>query len=228
MLPALKQQIPQSIEMGIMYDRSQSIRASVDDVKFSLILSVCLVVLVIFIFLRNLTATIIPSLALPVAIIGTLAVMYQLGYSLNNLSLMALTLSVVFVVDDAIVVLENIVRHQEMGKAPLEAALKGSREIGFTILSMTLSLVAVFIPLMFMSGLIGRLFHEFAVTISVAILVSGFVSLSLTPMLCSRFLKSSHPQQKKRLYRIAERGFELLLQAYEWTLKPILKYRFMQ
>ncbi|MEG4319236.1 MULTISPECIES: efflux RND transporter permease subunit [unclassified Microcoleus] len=227
MLPALKQQIPQSIEMGIMYDRSQSIRASVDDVKFSLILSVCLVVLVIFIFLRNITATLIPSLALPVAIIGTFAVMYQLGYSLDNLSLMALTLSVGFVVDDAIVVLENIVRHQEMGEAPLEAALKGSREIGFTILSMTLSLVAVFIPLMFMSGLIGRLFHEFAVTISVAILVSGFVSLSLTPMLCSRFLKSSHPQRQNRWYRISERGFELLLQAYEWTLKPVLKYRFM-
>ena len=227
MLPALKQQIPQSIEMGIMYDRSQSIRASVDDVKFSLALSVCLVVLVIFIFLRNITATLIPSLALPVAIIATFAVMYQLGYSLNNLSLMALTLSVGFVVDDAIVVLENIVRHQEMGEAPLEAALKGSREIGFTIVSMTLSLVAVFIPIMFMGGLIGRLFHEFAVTISVAILVSGFVSLSLTPMLCSRFLKSSHHQRQNRFYRIWERGFELFLQGYEWTLKPVLKYRFL-
>ncbi|MEG4012904.1 MULTISPECIES: efflux RND transporter permease subunit [unclassified Microcoleus] len=228
MLPSLKQQIPQSIEMGIMYDRSQSIRASVDDVKFSLMLSVCLVVLVIFIFLRNITATLIPSLALPVAIIGTFAVMYQLGYSLDNLSLMALTLSVGFVVDDAIVVLENIVRHQEMGEAPLEAALKGSKEIGFTILSMTLSLVAVFIPLMFMSGLIGRLFHEFAVTIAVAILVSGFVSLSLTPMLCSRFLKSpSHHQKNNRFYRFWERGFELLLQGYEWTLKPVLKYRFL-
>ncbi|PSB41074.1 acriflavine resistance protein B [filamentous cyanobacterium Phorm 6] len=228
MLPALKQQIPQSIEIGIMYDRSQSIRASVDDVKFSLVLSVCLVVLVIFIFLRNITATLIPSLALPVAIIGTFAVMYQLGYSLDNLSLMALTLSVGFVVDDAIVVLENIVRHQEMGEAPLEAALKGSKEIGFTILSMTLSLVAVFIPLMFMSGLIGRLFHEFAVTIAVAILVSGFVSLSLTPMLYSRFLKSpSHSHQKNRFYRISERGFELLLHGYEWTLRPVLKYRFV-
>ncbi|MEG4112789.1 MULTISPECIES: efflux RND transporter permease subunit [unclassified Microcoleus] len=227
MLPALKQQIPQSIEMGIMYDRSQSIRASVDDVKFSLVLSVCLVVLVIFLFLRNLTATLIPSLALPVAIIGTFAVMYQLGYSLDNLSLMALTLSVGFVVDDAIVVLENIVRHQEMGEAPLEAALKGSKEIGFTIVSMTLSLVAVFIPIMFMGGLIGRLFHEFAVTISVAILVSGFVSLSLTPMLCSRFLKSSHQHPKNRFYHLSERGFELLLQGYEWTLKPVLKYRFM-
>ncbi|MEG5136173.1 MULTISPECIES: efflux RND transporter permease subunit [unclassified Microcoleus] len=227
MLPALKQQIPQSIEIGIMYDRSQSIRASVDDVKFSLVLSVCLVVLVIFIFLRNITATLIPSLALPVAIIGTFAVMYQLGYSLDNLSLMALTLSVGFVVDDAIVVLENIVRHQEMGEAPLEAALKGSKEIGFTILSMTLSLVAVFIPLMFMSGLIGRLFHEFAVTIAVAILVSGFVSLSLTPMLCSRFLKSSHSHPKNRFYRISERGFELLLYGYEWTLRPVLKYRFV-
>jgi len=200
--------------MGIMYDRSQSIRASVDDVKFSLVLSVCLVVLVIFLFLRNLTATVIPSLALPVAIIGTFAVMYQLGYSLDNLSLMALTLSVGFVVDDAIVVLENIVRHQEMGEAPLEAALKGSKKIGFTIISMTLSLVAVFIPIMFMGGLIGRLFHEFAVTISVAILVSGFVSLSLTPMLCSRFLKSSHQHKQNRFYYLSERGFELLLQGY--------------
>lgn len=226
LLPSLKAQIPQSIELGIMYDRSQSIRASVDDVKFTLLLSIALVVLVIFLFLRNLTATLIPSLALPVAIIGTFAAMYLLGYSLDNLSLMALTLSVGFVVDDAIVVLENIVRHQEMGKSPFEAALIGSKEVSFTILSMTLSLVAVFIPIIFMSGLIGRLFHEFAVTISVAILVSGFVSLSLTPMLCSRFLQSSHSQPQNRLYRLSERAFDLLLHGYEWTLKPVLKYRF--
>lgn len=227
LLPTLKAQIPQSIEMGIMYDRSQTIRASINDVKFTLLLSIALVILVIFLFLRNLTATLIPSLALPVAIIGTFAAMYLLGYSLDNLSLMALTLSVGFVVDDAIVVLENIVRHQEMGESPLEAALKGSREVSFTILSMTLSLVAVFIPIIFMSGLIGRLFHEFAVTISVAILVSGFVSLSLTPMLCSRFLRSSHSQQKSRFYRISEGAFDLLLHGYEWTLKPVLKYRFL-
>ncbi len=227
LLPTLQQQIPQSIEMGVFYDRSLSIRSSVADVKFSLILSVCLVVLVIFLFLRNLTATIIPSLALPVAIIGTFSAMYLLGYSLDNLSLMALTLSVGFVVDDAIVVLENIVRHQEMGEPPLEAALNGSREIGFTILSMTLSLVAVFIPILFMGGLIGRLFHEFAVTISVAILVSGFVSLSLTPMLCSRFLKTAHLQRQNRLYQLSERVFDWVLHGYERSLKPVLKYRFI-
>ncbi|MEH1862978.1 MAG: efflux RND transporter permease subunit [Nostoc sp.] len=226
LLPTLREQVPKSIEMGIMYDRSQTIRASVNDVKFTLVLSVCLVVLVIFLFLRDITATLIPSLALPVAIIGTFAVMYLSGFSLDNLSLMALTLSVGFVVDDAIVVLENIVRYREMGESPLNAALKGSKEISFTILSMTLSLVAVFIPIMFMSGIIGKLFHEFAVTIAVAILVSGFVSLSLTPMLCSRFL-GSHQQRPNLLYRISERAFDLLLQGYDWTLKPVLKYRLM-
>ncbi|OUC12289.1 MAG: acriflavine resistance protein B [Alkalinema sp. CACIAM 70d] len=227
LLPNLKSQIPQSIELGIMYDRSQTIRASVNDVKFTLVLSICLVVLVIFLFLRNLTATLIPSLALPVAIIGTFAVMYLLGYSLNNLSLMALTLSVGFVVDDAIVVLENIVRHQELGESPLEAALKGSREISFTILSMTLSLVAVFIPIILMGGLIGRLFHEFAITISTAILVSGLVSLSLTPMLCSRFLKSPTHHSQHGFYRWLEGLFDRLLRVYAWTLKPVLKYRRM-
>ena len=226
LMPTLRKQVPASIEMGVMYDRSQTIRASVDDVKFTLFLSVCLVVLVIFLFLRDMAATLIPSLALPVAIIGTFAVMYVLGYSLDNLSLMALTLSVGFVIDDAVVVLENIVRHREMGEPPLEAALNGSREIGFTILSMTLSLVAVFIPMLFMGGLIGGLFHEFAVTIAVAILVSGFVSLSLTPMLCSRFLRP-HQQQQNRLYRISERGFDLLLRGYELTLKPVLQYSFV-
>jgi hydrophobic/amphiphilic exporter-1 (mainly G- bacteria), HAE1 family len=224
MMPNLRAQVPQSIEMGIFYDRSLSIRASVDDVKFTLILSVCLVVLVIFLFLRNVTATIIPSLAIPVAIIGTFAAMYVLGYSLNNLSLMALTLSVGFVVDDAIVVLENIIRHRELGEDPMTAAYKGSREISFTILSMTLSLVAVFIPIMFMGGLIGKLFHEFAMTISVAILISGFVSLSLTPMLCSRFL-SSAPAQPNLLYRSLEKSFDLLQRGYAWTLRPVLKYR---
>lgn len=224
-LPGLRAQIPQSIELGILYDRSQTIRASVNDVKFTLLLSICLVILVIFVFLRNLAATLIPSLALPVAIVGTFAAMYLLNFSLDNISLMALTLSVGFVVDDAIVVLENIVRHQELGEEPLQAALKGSREIGFTILSMTLSLVAVFIPIIFMNGLIGRLFHEFAITISVAILISGFVSLSLTPMLCSRFLRSSPPCQQSRFYQISERAFDWMLRGYEWTLKPVLKYR---
>lgn len=224
-LPTLRAQIPQSIELGIMYDRSQTIRASVDDVKLTLLISVGLVVLVIFLFLRDLGATLIPSLALPVAIMGTFAGMYLLGYSLDNISLMALTLSVGFVVDDAIVVLENIVRHRDLGEEPIEAALKGSQEIGFTILSMTLSLVAVFIPIIFMGGLIGRLFHEFAITISIAILISGFISLSLTPMLCSRFLKVNHSQRRGIFYRISERAFESLQEFYIWTLKPVLKHR---
>lgn len=223
MLPTLQAQIPKSIEMGILYDRSLSIRASIQDVQFTLILSIALVVMVIFLFLRDLPATMIPSMALPIAIIGTFAVMYLLGYSLDNLSLMALTLSVGFVVDDAIVVLENIVRHREMGEPPMVAALKGSQEVSFTILSMTLSLVAVFIPIIFMGGLIGKLFHEFAIVISVAILVSGFVSLSLTPMLCSRFLRSSHHQQN-RLAKFLENAFDSLLKGYEWTLKPVLKH----
>jgi hydrophobic/amphiphilic exporter-1 (mainly G- bacteria), HAE1 family len=188
-LAELATQIPASIKLETVYDRSQSIRESVHDVQFTLLLTLCLVVLVIFLFLRNLSATVIPSLALPFSIVGTFAVMYALDYSLDNLSLMALTLAVGFVVDDAIVMLENIVRHLEMGKNPMQAALDGSREIGFTIVSMTLSLVAVFIPIMFMPGLVGRLFREFAVTIGVAILVSGFVSLTLTPLLCSRWLK---------------------------------------
>lgn len=224
MLPDLRNQIPKSMELGIFYDRSKSIRASVEDVKFTLLLSIALVILVIFLFLRDIAATLIPSVALPIAIMGTFAIMYLLGFSLNNLSLMALTLSVGFVVDDAIVVLENIVRHREMGEPPLEAALNGSREISFTILSMTLSLVAVFIPIIFMSGLIGRLFHEFAITISVAILVSGFISLTLTPMLCSRFLRSSHQQRRSRFYRLAEGAFNQLLKGYEYTLEPVLRH----
>ena len=227
MMPTLRAQVPQSIEMGVLYDRSLTVRASVEDVKFTLLLSVGLVVLVIFLFLRDVRATLIPSLAIPVAIIGTFAVMSLCGFSLNNLSLMALTLSVGFVVDDAIVVLENIVRHREMGEPPLEAALKGSQEISFTIVSMTLSLVAVFIPILFMSGLIGQLFHEFAITISVTILISGFVSLSLTPMLSSRFLKDGQHHRQNRLFQLTEAAFNHLLHFYEWTLKPVLKYRFI-
>ena len=224
LLPNLKEQIPASVEIGILYDASQSIRESVDDVRFTLILTIALVVLVIFLFLRNLSATVIPSLALPVSLIGTFAVMQQLHYSLDNLSMMALTLSVGFVVDDAIVMLENIVRHMEMGESPLEAALNGSREIGFTILSMTLSLVAVFIPMLFMGDLLGRLFHEFAVTIAVSILVSGFVSLSLTPMLCSRFLRPVNHAHQSRLYRASEAMFDSVLGVYDWSLKKVLKY----
>ncbi len=191
-LPQFKAILPPSVTMTEIYDRSALIRESVNDVKFTLLLAVCLVVLVIFLFLRNLSATVIPSIALPMSIVGTFAVMYLLNYTLDNLSLMALTLSVGFVVDDAIVMLENIVRHIEMGEGVMEAALKGSKEIGFTIVSMTLSLTAVFIPVLFMGGIIGRLLHEFSVVIMMAVLVSGFVSLTLTPMLCSRFVRSQH------------------------------------
>lgn len=224
LLPSLRAQMPGSVDLNILFDRSKSIRESVHDVQFTLFLTICLVVLVIFLFLRNLSATVIPSLALPMSIIGTFSVMYLLNYSLDNLSLMALTLSVGFVVDDAIVMLENIVRHMEMGEKPLQAAFNGSKEIGFTIVSMTLSLVAVFIPVLFMGGIIGRLLHEFAVTIGVAILVSGFVSLSLTPMLCSRFLR---PPKEKRvgLYATSERFFEGMLQTYRISLRFVLNHR---
>jgi hydrophobic/amphiphilic exporter-1 (mainly G- bacteria), HAE1 family len=226
-LPQLREQIPAAVKVDILYDRSESIRASVNDVQFTLLLTVCLVVLVIFLFLRNLSATIIPSLALPMSIIGTFAVMSLLGYSLDNLSLMALTLCVGFVVDDAIVMLENIVRHIENGEAPYEAALKGSREIGFTIMSMTLSLAAVFIPILFMSGILGRLLHEFAVTIATAVLVSGFVSLTLTPMLTSRFVRSAHSKKHNRVYDASERFFEGMLRLYDRTLVVVLRHRFI-
>lgn len=225
LLPTFRSQMPASVDLNILYDRSASIRESVDDVEFTLFLAVGLVVLVIFIFLRNLSATVIPSLALPMSVIFTFAVMYLMNYSLDNLSLMALILAVGFVVDDAIVMLENIVRHMEMGENALQASLKGSSEIGFTILSMTLSLVAVFIPVLFMGGILGRLLKEFAVTISVAILVSGFVSLSLTPMLCSRFLRPPATERHGRFYIIFEKFFDGMLKAYEWSLKIVLKHR---
>ncbi|HET9152376.1 MAG TPA: efflux RND transporter permease subunit [Gemmatimonadales bacterium] len=223
----IKPQLPASVSIATLYDRSQSIEASVFDVKITLFITLCLVVMVIFLFLRNIRATIIPSLALPMSLVGTFAVMYLLGYSLDNLSLMALTLSVGFVVDDAIVMLENIVRHIEAGEGVMEAALKGSREIGFTILSMTLSLVAVFIPVLFLGGLIGRLFHEFAVTISVAILVSGFVSLTLTPMLCSRWLKPHGTQRPSRFHDATERAWERTLGAYDRSLAWVMDRRGM-
>ena len=224
LMPDFQKLLPPAVRLDIMYDRSQPIRESVDDVKYSLVLAVVLVVLVIFLFLRHISATIIPSLALPLSIVGTFAAMYLLGYSLDNLSLMALTLAVGFVVDDAIVVLENTVRHMEMGKSQLVASLEAGKEIAFTILSMTLSLTAVFIPVLFMGGIIGRLFHEFAVVIMVAILISGFVSLSLTPMLCSRFLKPPSGSHNA-LYRITERGFIGMRDLYAWSLRGVLRHR---
>ena len=225
LLPTFRQQMPPSVYMEILYDRSVSIRDSVNDVKFTLFLALALVILVIFLFLRNVSATVIPSLALPMSIIGTFAIMYAMGFSLDNLSLMALTLSVGFVVDDAIVMLENIVRHMENGERPMEAAFAGAKEIGFTIVSMTLSLAAVFIPVLFMSGILGRLLHEFAVTITAAILVSGFVSLSLTPMLCSRFLRPASEERHGKLYAASERFFDGMLGVYDRTLRLTLKYR---
>ncbi len=225
LLPDLRVQLPASVLLRVRTDRSIPIRDSVDDVKFTLQLTIGLVILVIFLFLRNVSATIIPSLALPFSIVGTFAVMYALGYSLDNLSLMALTLSVGFVVDDAIVMLENIVRHMEMGKSRLQAALDGSKEIAFTIVSMTLSLAAVFIPVLFMGGVVGRLMHEFAVTIGAAILVSGVVSLTLTPMLCSRFLKAPHSIRHGRIYNAMERMFELWLQGYSWSLRQTIRFK---
>ena len=217
-LPAFQANLPASIELQVHYDRSISIREAIGDVQFTLVLAGFLVILVILMFLRNLSATIIPALALPISVIGTFAIMYALGYSLDNLSLLALTLSVGFVVDDAIVMLENIIRHIENGEEPFAAAIRGSREIGFTILSMTISLIAVFIPVLFMSGIVGRLLHEFAVTICAAILVSGFVSLTLTPMLCSRYLKHAEPEQHGRLFMAFERVFDGLLAAYRSSL----------
>ena len=222
---SLAPQLPASVQVNTLYDRSVSIHQSVNDVQTTLLITLCLVVLVIFLFLRNLSATVIPSLALPFSIIGTFSAMYLLGYSLDNLSLMALTLSVGFVVDDAIVMLENIVRHMEMGKRPLQAALEGAREIGFTILSMTISLTAVFIPVLFMGGIIGRLFHEFAVTIGIAILVSGFVSLTLTPMLCSRFLRPPSEERHGRFYEATERIYRRLLGVYQRSLGWVMDHR---
>ncbi|HZQ71076.1 MAG TPA: efflux RND transporter permease subunit [Terriglobales bacterium] len=225
LLPTFRQQMPSAVDLQVLYDRSVSIRGSVDDVRLTLLLALCLVILVIFLFLRNLSATVIPSMALPMSIVGTFALMYLFGFSLDNLSMMALTLSVGFVVDDAIVMLENIVRHMELGEEPRKAAFQGAREIGFTIISMTLSLAAVFIPVLFMSGIVGRLLHEFAVTITVAILFSGVVSLSLTPMLCSRFLHAKKETRHGRLYNASERFFEGMLHLYDRSLRTTLRYR---
>ncbi len=226
LFPTIRAQLPAAVDLGVLFDRSVSIRDSVGDVKFTLALTIALVIMVIFLFLRNLSATVIPSLAVPLSIVGTFAFMYLLGYSLDNLSLMALTLSVGFVVDDAIVMLENIVRHMEMGKRPFQAALEGSREVSFTIVSMTISLVAVFIPVLFLGGILGRLLHEFAVTISLAILISGVVSLSLTPMLSSRFIKPPHREGHGRVYMLFERMFDRMLAAYDASLVRVMRHRF--
>ena len=225
LMPSFEQALPANASLHVVHDRSESIKASFNDVKFTLLLTLCLVVLVIFLFLRSVSATLIPAMALPMSLVGTFAVMYLLGYSLDNLSMMALTLSVGFVVDDAIVMLENIVRHVEMGEGILDAALKGSREIAFTILSMTVSLTAVFIPILFMGGILGRLFHEFAVTIGAAILLSGFVSLSLTPLLCSYFLRNETTRQHGATYKAIERAFDASLAGYSrglsWSLDHV-------
>jgi len=225
LLPIFRKQLPASVDLQILYDRSQSIRESVNDVEFTLLVAVVLVILVIFFFLRNLSATIIPSLALPFSIMGTFAVMSLFGYSLNNLSLMALTLSIGFLVDDAIVMLENIFRHRELGEGVREATLNGSREIGFTILSMTLSLAAVFLPILFIGGILGRLFHEFAVTIAAAVLISGLVSLSLTPLLSSRILKPTERVRHGRIYTIIENIIGGTLGLYKTSLSWALRHR---
>jgi len=224
LLPVFEKQLPAAVQMLVMFDRSESIRDSVNDVKLTLALTICLVIMVIFIFLRNLRATIIPSLALPMSIVVTFAAMKLMGFSVDNLSLMALTLAVGFVVDDAIVMLENIVRHLEMGKGVLQATLDGSKEISFTILSMTISLAAVFIPVLFMGGIVGRLFREFSLVITVAILLSGFVSLSLTPMLCSLFLRPKEAVRHGRIYMATESIFRWMLRLYQKTLSQALRF----
>nr|WP_321467567.1 efflux RND transporter permease subunit [uncultured Desulfobulbus sp.] len=225
LLPQLTEGLPASIRLDVLRDGSTSIKASVEDIQFTLLLTLVLVVLVIFLFIRNLGATVIPSLSLPMSLVGTFAVMYLLGYSLNNMSLMALTLSVGFVVDDSIVVLENIVRHMEMGKPRLQAAIDGAREVGFTIISMTLSLVAIFIPLLFLTGVMGRLFREFSVTIGVSVLISGVISLSLAPMLCSRFLRENHLRPSGRLFEVTEAGYSWMVDRYDRSLQKVLRYR---
>jgi HAE1 family hydrophobic/amphiphilic exporter-1 len=225
-LPAMRAQVPPAIQMQPLFDRSTSIRAAVVDVQETLAIAVALVIMVIFLFLRKLSATLIPALAVPISLIGTCAAMYAFGFSINNMTLLALTLSVGFVVDDAIVMLENIVRHIEGGMRPFEAALKGAREIGFTIVSITFSLIAVFIPVLLMGGMVGRVFREFAVSIAVAIVVSGFVSLTLTPMLCARVLKGHAPDHEEKqnfVLRTFERMFEGMLRAYEWSLDLVLR-----
>jgi len=225
LLPQLTTTLPKSVQVSILTDRTTTIRASVEDVQFELLLTICLVVMVIFLFLRNLAATVIPSVAVPLSLVGTFGVMYLLGYSLNNLTLMALTISTGFVVDDAIVMIENIARYIEEGMSPLKAALKGSEQIGFTIISLTISLIAVLIPLLFMGDIVGRLFREFAVTLAVTILISAVVSLTLTPMMCSRLLRHNHEAEQGRFYRASERAFEAIIAFYGRTLRFVLRFK---
>jgi multidrug efflux pump len=227
LLPVLQTSLPAAVNVQVLTDRTTTIRASVKDVEFELMLTVALVVMVIFLFLRNIRATIIPSVAVPLSLVGTFGVMYLAGYSLNNLTLMALTISTGFVVDDAIVMIENIVRYIEEGERPLEAALNGSQQIGFTIVSLTISLIAVLIPLLFMGDIVGRLFREFAITLSVTILVSAVVSLTLTPMMCAKLLRHDPEAQKGRFYQISERGFEAIIGFYARTLKWVLQHQTM-
>ncbi|MBE0659590.1 MAG: efflux RND transporter permease subunit [Bryobacteraceae bacterium] len=226
LMPVLQSQLPAGLDLEIHFDRSQTIRESIADVQFTMLITIALVILVIFVFIRNASATIIPSLAVPLSLIGTFGAMYLLKYNVDNLTLMAMTLSVGFVVDDAIVMLENIVRHMEMGKPKLQAAIDGAKEVGFTILSMTMSLVAVFIPVLFLGGIVGRLLKEFSVTIAVAVLISGLISLTLTPMLCSRWLKREEDVKHGRLYLLSERAFQALLHFYERTLLFVLRHKF--
>ena len=225
-LTQLRSLIPPGIHLDTIVDRTQTIRASVKDVEFTLLLSCALVVLVILLFLRSIQATLIPGAAVPLSLLGATAMIYLLGFSLDNLSLMALTIAVGFVVDDAIVVVENIFRHLEAGTTPLQSAIKGAREIGFTVISISISLIAVFIPLLLMSGIVGRLFHEFAITVTAAIVVSVVVSLTLTPMLCSRFLVSEHDREHGRLYRAIEWGFDTMLDGYRRGLDFVLRHQF--
>src|SRR5204863_1515371 len=225
LLPMLKSSLPSSVQVKILTDRTQTIRASVKDVQFELMLTIGLVVMVIFLFLRNLSATVIPSVAVPLSLVGTFGFMYLLGYSLNSLTLMALTISTGFVVDDAIVMIENISRYIEEGDRPLDAALRGSEQIGFTIVSLTVSLIAVLIPLLFMGDIVGRLFREFAVTLAVTILVSAVVSLTLTPMMSALLLRHRHGAQEGRLYRMSERFFEALIERYATTLRWVLRHQ---
>ena len=219
LLPQLQASLPSSVKVTVLTDRTQTIRASVKDVQFELMLTVALVVMVIFLFLRNLSATVIPSVAVPLSLVGTFGIMYLMGYSLNNLSLMALTISTGFVVDDAIVMIENIDRYLEAGESPLNAALKGSGQIGFTIVSLTVSLIAVLIPLLFMRDIVGRLFREFAVTLAVTILMSAIISLTLTPMMCAKLLKHRGDKKQSRFYRASERFYERIIAFYGRTLK---------
>ena len=225
LLPQLQSALPSSVQVTVLTDRTTTIRASVDDVQFELMLAVVLVVLVIFLFLRNLPATIIPSVAVPLSLVGTFGVMYLLGFSLNNLTLMALTIATGFVVDDAIVMIENISRYIEEGDPPLQAALKGSEQIAFTILSLTISLIAVLIPLLFMGDVVGRLFREFAITLGVTILISAVVSLTLTPMMCARLLKHTPEEQQSRLFRASQRGYDRIIEFYAITLRWVLKHQ---